>query len=76
MWSEPYFNGGLTCGLIMRKSVLILIFGKRVLRPEGMWMKAETQYLERDGVRLAYQVFGSQPRDLILVPSRLEYRFV
>ncbi len=32
-------------------------------------MKAETQYLERDGVRLAYQVFGSQPRDLILVPG-------
>ena len=32
-------------------------------------MKPETQYLERDGVRLAYQVFGQGPRDLILVPG-------
>ena len=39
-------------------------------------MKYETLYLEREGTRLAYQVFGSHPQDLIFVPgilSHIEY---
>ena len=39
-------------------------------------MNQNTKYLDRDGVKLAYQIHGQADRDLILVPgivSHVEY---
>ena len=32
-------------------------------------IEKKAKYLERNGIKLAYQVFGNQPRDLIIVPG-------
>ena len=41
------------------------------MRRKSVFTESEkkAKYLERKGIKLAYQVFGNQPRDLIIVPG-------